>query len=91
MNSKQKKPIVKVTVALISVLGITAIGVGSALAIANKNQFKSSYQQIKCYGYNESTQDLKVRNTSIDNCENLIANANANADGRDKNGYTWWY
>ncbi|MEJ6485978.1 hypothetical protein N0Y54_32725 [Nostoc punctiforme UO1] len=52
MNGKQKKSVVKIGVALISVLGMTAIGVTSAFAGVNK-QYQPVSDTVKCEAYSD--------------------------------------
>jgi len=66
MMAKQKKPTVKIAVALISVLGMTAIGVTSAFAGANKQDQRGNYT-VECQAYSDSNYQNHVASYGISN------------------------
>ncbi|MDB9303883.1 hypothetical protein PN488_05765 [Nodularia spumigena CS-591/12] len=85
MKRKQKKPIVKIGVALISVLGMTAIGVTSAFAGANK-QYQSISDAVKCEAYSDQSMEQEYYvNTAY------ISNRKCNLWASKNNGGYYWY
>lgn len=82
MNCQQKKTVEKIAVALISVCGITAINVGSAFAIANK-EYQPGYDTVRCVKYDKYNEVIIIKNLSNDECNYR------QSLGRLKNGSFW--
>ncbi len=81
MKGKQKKTVVKIAVGLISVLGMTAIDVGSTFAGANKEYQPVNY--VKCQAYSDiNYQDyVGYESTSNRQCNDRVK--------RNYKGYYW--
>ena len=83
--AKQQKTVVKIAVALISVLGMTAIGVGSTLAGANKQDQRGNYT-VECQGYTYSNYYSRYQLVTTQ----YISNSRCNSwKSKNHNGYYW--